>query len=425
MGIWRLVVKEVLHRKLNFGLGLLSVVIAVACLVGALTILRAHDIRTDQIIALKESETREEMRKLEDDYRKIMKKLGFNVLILPEDQNLGDLYAEDYASKYMPEEYVERLAGSDIMSIRHLLPILQQKLKWPERRRTIILIGTRGEVPLLYRDPKKPILVAVPPGTMVVGYELHRSMNLSVGDKVKLLGRTFTVGKCNPEKGNKDDITIWIDLKEAQELLNKKGKINGILALECFCPGDRLGQIRNDISRILPHTQVIELSTKAVARAEARERAAVAAREAIEAEKENRARLRSEREGFAAVLVPLVIVASAVWIGFLFFANVRDRSSEIGILRALGMQSDVILLIFLVKAMLIGLLGALVGYVVGFTVGALWGDISLEAQIPVTLFDPVLLLLVLFLSPLLSGLASWIPAMMAAQQDPAVVLRGE
>jgi ABC-type lipoprotein release transport system permease subunit len=34
-------------------------------------------------------------------------------------------------------------------------------------------------------------------------------------------------------------------------------------------------------------------------------------------------------------------------------------------------------------------------------------------------------MLVMLLSPLLSALAAWIPAMMAAQQDPAVVLREE
>ena len=55
MHIGQLVVKEVLHRKLHFALGLFSVTIAVACLVGALTLLRAHDMRTDQIIALKEA----------------------------------------------------------------------------------------------------------------------------------------------------------------------------------------------------------------------------------------------------------------------------------------------------------------------------------------------------------------------------------
>ena len=66
---------------------------------------------------------------------------------LPE-WDLSDLYAEGYASKLMPESYTQRLAESKLITVRHLLPMLEQKLQWPEQKRTIILIGTRGEVPL-------------------------------------------------------------------------------------------------------------------------------------------------------------------------------------------------------------------------------------------------------------------------------------
>ena len=129
MSLWRLVAKEILHRKLNFALALLSTVVAVGSLVGALTLLRAHDRRTEDIVAHKEAETQKQMEAMEDDYRKITKRMGFNVLILPKDQNLGDLYADDFASKYMPESYVNRIAESKIVTVRHLLPSLQQKLK--------------------------------------------------------------------------------------------------------------------------------------------------------------------------------------------------------------------------------------------------------------------------------------------------------
>ena len=320
----------------------------------------------------------------------------------------------------MPETYVDELAQSGTMTIRHLLPSLQQKLLWPEQKRTIILIGVRGEVPLEHVAPKEPMLLAVPPGSMVVGYELHRSLNLAEEDQVELLGRTFKIGRCNEERGNKDDITIWIDLKEAQELLHKQGSINGILALKCHCEGSDLSQVRAEVANLLPETQVIEFSSKVVTRAEARDRAAATARNAIAAEKEQRARLRAEREAFAAVLVPLVLVVSTVWIGFLFLGNVRERRAEIGIWRALGLGSPKILSIFLSRALLMGLAGGLLGYVTGFATGALWGEGGL--QHPALLFDPALFLLTVALAPLLATLASWLPAMAAARQDPAAVL---
>lgn len=424
MRLHRLILREIAHRKLSFALGALSVTAAVASLVGALAILEKHDRRTEQIIAAKETETRARMATLEDDYRKITKGLGFNVLILPREQNLSDLFADDFASKYMPEPYVERLATSRVATIQHLLPSLQQKLKWPEAERTIILIGVRGEVPILHADPKKPILEAVPAGTIVLGWELHRSLKLKVGDKVKFLGREFAVGKLHSERGTKDDITAWINLKEAQELLKKPGQINGILALECVCAADSLDKVRAEIGRILPDTRVIEFQSQTLARAEARRRAAREAEEAITKEKDNRARLRQERESFAAILVPVVLAASVVWVAFLSFGNVRDRRAEIGLLRALGVRSPSIMAIFLGRALLIGLAGAVAGLGVGCLGGALWQEAPTQS-LAVPRLDPGLLLAVLAGAPFVAMLAGWLPAYLAAQQDPAEVLSGE
>jgi len=345
--------------------------------------------------------------------------LGFNVLILPADQDLNDLYANQHASAFMPESYVDTLANSGLMTIRHLLPNLQQKVQWPEQRRTIILTGVRGEVPLVHRKPLEPILLPVPPGTAVLGYELHTSLDLSEGDRIELLGRAFTVGACNPERGNKDDITIWIDLRTSQELLNMPGRISGIHALKCHCYGERLGKIRGDIERVLPDTRVIEFASEIITRAEARDRAADMAQAALAAEKANRDRLRGEREAFAAVLVPLVILASGLWIGTLCWLNVRERRSEIGILRAIGLGSGSILGLFLGKALIVGCAGAVAGYVVGFAGGVIWGEVHDLTQ----LYSIPVLLVGLGMAPLLSCLASWIPAMLAGQQDPAAILR--
>ncbi|MCK5137399.1 MAG: FtsX-like permease family protein [Bacteroidales bacterium] len=420
MNISTLVIKEMKRRKLNFFLGLLSVVFAVTTVTGALTMLQVHDHKTNEIITEKEAETHERMALLEDDYRKIMKKLGFNLLILPKDQNISDLFANDFASKLMPESYVDSLAASRSMLIRHLLPSLQQKIEWPEKRRTIILIGIRGEVPFLHKDPKEPMMIAVPKGTMVTGFELHDKLGLKQGDEVELLGRKFKVGKCNEPRGNKDDITIWINLQEAQELLNKQGKINAILALKCFCSGGNQAQVREEVQSVLPGTQVIERGSKVFLRAEARARAAKEAQDAIQAEKRHRNKLRNQLEKFASILVPLVLLSSVLWITFLFIGNVSERKSEIGILRAVGVKEKSIMRLFLLKALLIGIFGAVIGYLLGLVIGSVWGGLF-----SFSLFNLYLFLLVLLCAPLLSLLAAYIPAAMAARQDPAEVLREE
>ena len=77
MTVWHLIRKEIIHRKMSFGLGILSVLTAVGVLVAELTLLDVHDVQTQNILAQKEAEIKVEMNRMEDDYRIIMKEMGF------------------------------------------------------------------------------------------------------------------------------------------------------------------------------------------------------------------------------------------------------------------------------------------------------------------------------------------------------------
>ncbi|MCH2385734.1 MAG: FtsX-like permease family protein [Pedosphaera sp.] len=397
--IWR----EIAFRKFNFVLALLSVSAAVACLIGTLTLLR-----TDK------AEVAKAGAGLEDAIRKITKGLGFNVIILPEDQDLNEMHLEGSLNKQMPEEYAHRLAESKIVTINHLLPTIMKKLTWPETGLPIVLYGTRGEVPIQHRDPKKPLLDTVPKGTMIIGHHVSQKLGLKEGDETTLLGHKFFLGKVHGERGNIDDATVWINLTEAQELLGMQNLIHAIQALECHCAGDRISQIRVEIARILPGTQVLERGPPALARAEARDQARQSAEDASK-----------RREAFAAVLAPLIWVGAAVWIGFLMLGNVRERRAEIGILRAIGFRSSQILLLFLGKAFLFGILGTLLGFVVGALAGASLGEMTAGWESLQNPEVPIHFVLALGLAVALSVFASWIPALSAARQDPALVLQEE
>lgn len=407
MTIWNLLICEIMHRKLNFALAVLSVMVASGSFIGSLALLEIHQGYLTQ-----------EMAQLKDDTRKAMLKLGFNVVILPKDQNLSDWYTEDYASKYMPEDYIDKLANSRIVTVRHFLPSLQQKIEWPEYKRTIILVGARGEVPNLHKNPVKPMVQPVPPGTISLGYELHRSLEMKVGDTVELMGRKFTVNDCHKERGNKDDITAWIDLDEAQELLDKPEQINAILALECLCVGQEgLPIIRKEIANILPGTQVIERGSRVIARAEAR----------TKVEERAQATLKNEQR-LTAILMPVVIVACVVWVAVLGFTNVRARQVEIGILRAIGISSRQILVIFLARHVLLGLLGGALGFVAGVLSSVYFVSVREGVRVHVIETDlswAVLLIASVGGAATLAVAAGWIPALLATRQDPADVLRND
>lgn len=416
MSIWHFVVRELRHRKLNAFVAASAVGVATACLVGALMLLKADAQATDAALAEKQKAVEEAGAELQDAMRKITKGLGFNVVILPEDQDLQEMHLNGTITKSMPEEYVDRLANSKIVTVNHLLPTVTKKLTWPEKDLPIVLYGTRGEVPLAHRDLKKPLLDAVPKGSMIVGFQIAQKLGLKVDEQVELLGRPFKILKMHGERGTVDDSTVWVNLREAQEMLGMENLIHAIQALECHCAGDRIGQIRAELMDILPGTQAIERGAPALARAEARDQAKVTAEGALANEVESRAEIRRQRENFAAVLVPLAILGSALLMGFMAFTNVRQRRQEIAILGALGLRSRQVLAVFLCKAVVTGLIGAALGLIVGVGIGVTAGGWSAGLDVP-TLF------LALGLALGVALLGSWLPALMASRQDAATVLQ--
>lgn len=424
MRIWDLVIKEIRHHKFAFVLCLAAVIIATGILAGELTVIKAHDMQTDFILAEKEKQVVEDMKQMEDYYQRIMEEYGFSLLILPEGQNLGDFYAEGYASNFMPEEYVERLAVSNLPGTSHLLPVVEQKIRWTEEyNRTILLTGIRGEVPsTMSRDTKPRSLVEVAPGNIALGYELWDSLSLKVGDEIELLGENFEVSKCCPKRGTKEDIAVWIDLSQAQRLLDKENQINQIWAVQMYSPNPDFSSLRMDIAGILPNTQVVILENEVTALAKAVDRAKATAEFSLASEREHRSKLRGEMETFASWLIPLVFILSMALIGMLTLSNVRERRPEIAILRTLGYRSRQVLQIFLAKALLLGVIGAFLGYVIGFVAAVAFSPTT-ASQAMTSLFNARILVMALAAAPVMSVLASWVPAMVAARQDPADILK--
>jgi len=418
-----LIGREIVCRKLGFALGVLAVGVAAGCAVGAATLLRGYDTRAERALAAKERALNAQMQRMQDAYRKIMKRMGFNILILPAAQDLSDFYAEHYAREDMPESYADRLAESRVFTIRHLLPMLQQKVEWPEHRRSVLLIGTRGEVPLPHRIVRKPIDQPVPAGCVVLGYELHRSLGFRAGDELVFRGRAFRVHACHGQRGTKDDISLWVDLAAAQEILGKPGRINAIMALQCRCAFADVSKVREEVARVLPETKVIELAGKALARAEARGRAAAEAQAALAREKRARRAQQMRRNELAVLVLSVVALACAGFVGFLSFLNTRNRRSEIGLLRALGVSRARILAVFLGKAALAGVIGGCLGLFAGFF--AAWADPDLSLTGVAAAYDVPLAVGVLFAAVLLSVVACWLPALPAVRRDPARVLMEE
>jgi putative ABC transport system permease protein len=422
MNAWHVIFRELRYRRLNFWLAVASVAIAAACVVAALSLVDRFRQRSQIRAEAEKISLQHRMDELNDDFRKINLGLGFNLRILPKDQNLADFYADDFAAKMMPDSYAQKLAQAKLASINHILPILKQRVAWPEQSRTIQLFGTRGEVVLGAGSRKSALQAPVLPGNVVVGHELHKNLNLAIGQQLTFQGRTWKVSGLQPQRGNEEDITLWINLAEAQDLLKKPGQISAILALECNCVADRLATIRGEIARVLPDTQVVEFASQAIARAENRSRGEAEAKEAVERQEESRTAELHQRERLFSLLLPVVIGACGVWAAVLAWMNVRQRRAEIGILRALGAPGWRVLAIFVGRALLIGLAGGAVGFCSGW-VGSWLGEQHLSRETALgPQFSPALCAAVLLAAAFFSAIAGFLPAVRAAQLDPVECL---
>ena len=432
MKLRTLILAEIRHRWISFLGGCLSVTVAIACLVAVVTLLRMQDTRAERVLAEREQETRREMERLEDDYRRIMRDLGHNVLVIHRDQPLAELQRLGHPQVMMPESHARRLAEGGTRTLNHLLPVLQQRVRWPEQNLDVLLCGTPGQLPVLGREGflttdglryRNPIIPTIPAGQAHIGHGLAAQLGLGTGDHLRFMGQDLVVTRVLPQEGGPGDIAIWTDLAQVQDWLDLDGQINGILGLECICQVDALGRITADVQRILPDVQVLEFASRVRARALARQRAEEANRTALATEQAHQERMAQERRILAAVLIPLALAAATAWVFLLVHGNVRDRRSEIGILRALGLGQGRIMAIVLGKAVVMGAIAAVAGCLLGLMTIMLWGGLPLDDPAFWQHIDVTLLLAALLLAPALCALAAWLPALRAATHDPADMLR--
>lgn len=381
MKVLALILKEMLHRKVNFLLSALGVIAAVAILVAFFTTGEASKVETTRL----------------------MRDIGYNLRIIPKDTDMETFWTAGYSEVTMPEGYVTRFVEKKALSYAHLLATLQRKVEW--RGRPVLLTGIAAEVELDGRK-KSPMSFEVKSGELHVGYEPCSRFGLKIGDEVELMGKQFRIAGALAETGSLDDLRVFARLSDVQELLGLPGRINEIKALECLCKDpniNNLAMLREELAKILPEAKVVRLEPIAEAR-----------------EKQ-----RFLVENTFAVLLPVLMVLCALWVAALAVLNIRERNTEIGILRALGYGSSTISGLFLGKALLVGTLGAVLGFLAGTALAMRYGPEIFKVTPGIVRADYRLLILALLAAPWFTALAAFIPTMAAVTRDPAATLRVE
>jgi lipoprotein-releasing system permease protein len=243
---------------------------------------------------------------------------------------------------------------------------------------------------------------------VLIGTELASILGVTVGDKISLSSATgsFNVLTLRGvfDLGNKgaNTRTVYVAMRSAQSLLNLPG-----VATVLDVTLQDVYQAENIAEKITAMTQMqadswIKTNEQFFTAIGAQTTANTAIRFFV---------ALSVGFGIASVLVVSVV----------------QRSSDIGILRAMGIKRSQILRIFLIQGGLLGLGGALVGACLGASALLLW-EVFMRNPDGTVMFvlelDAALLLQALALATLTGLLAAFAPALRAARLDPVVAMRG-
>ena len=352
--------------------------------------------------------------------------LGANVLLLPQGVSLQDYYSADGHGATLPEEYATQLALANLEGVENISPKLSVPAELKGRSVTLtgILPQSEFEAKAAWQSvqvfshkhagcKKKAVLDAdsrpesdnlakgrfvreILENEALVGADVAASAGVKSGDRIALLGQSFTVTGVIPATGTVDDGRVFAHLHAVQRIAKKGETVNVIEIMAC-CQ-DAAGGLIGQLVDLFPDLKVVTITQ------------VVDTQVAV-----NRLMTRISYLFFAILLV--VGVAS---IAGTMFANVAERRREIGTLMALGATPALISRLFLGKALIIGLAGGALGYLSGTALavglGPYWAGISVH---PV----PSLAAIALFLAAAVALGASYLPARHAALIDPCLCFR--
>ena len=354
-----------------------------------------------------------------------MDSLGANVLVLPKSTTLQDYYSADMHEETIPEEYVMRLTMSDIQGVDNLSPKLcvpvdlqgkqfaltgilpksefQAKAAWAGAGIFSRPIGC-GAIEM-GAEPKpedkktlvrKRVIKDLGSHEILVGPDVAAFLGLKEGDPLTLMGEPFSVVAVLPETGTVDDSRIFAHLHTVQRLSGKDAVVNCIEIVGC-CEEISAGLVDN-VNKLLPDAKVVTVKQ-------------------VVATQQNVNHMMGR---LSVIFLVIIVVVGGAGIANYMYANVFERRREIGTLMALGAESGLVLRIFLLKALLLGLVGGVSGFAAGTVLAVTLGPKL--AGVPV-LPMPILALWAIVISAGIALLTSYFPARRAARLDPCATLQ--
>lgn len=357
-------------------------------------------------------------RAMREEIGQAFDQIGANIVILP-----GAARRWSYSGVALPSASAEGqyLAGSSADVVRTIKnkdsiaivapkllavvdapggPALAVGVRWPAEshlRKWWKVRVTAGGLPVAYADPKGNLVAGNT--EVVLGSRMAAKLGADVGNGLVLGGRQFRVAGVLESLGTDEDRAIWMDLATLQGLSGLDGRIS-LLEVAALCNSCPIEEIVAQLSRALPGTKVSAI------------KAAVTARQAVV-------------DRFARFAQTLSVAMAVLGLGAVvltMLGSVRERTREIGVLRALGFRTGHVLAIFYLEAAALGSAGGLLGLGAGVALAVMAGP-SIAQTAFVAPWRPLELGAVASGAVLAMLGASTVAATQAARIDPVKALR--
>lgn len=268
-------------------------------------------------------------------------------------------------------------------------------------------------------------------GVVVLSENNSAYFNAGVGDHVTILGQEFLVIGIHGSSGVSDATTLYMNLTDAQTLTNKAGYIT---SLEVFAESsDDVNSVATAISNLHQELTVTTYQDRLNQLAQLQESYATALANAQAS--------IAQTQTTAIEEIVVVIVATSLIVLFVMLYTVRERTKEIGTLKAIGFSNRTIMSQFMLEGILLSIIAGVVGIAIGYFAApylasllqltsissslglhSFGGTTSLSTTVSIS---PTLILAAFGLAVALGAIGSLYPAWRAAKVSPVEAMRYE
>ncbi|OGJ91436.1 MAG: hypothetical protein A2268_00345 [Candidatus Raymondbacteria bacterium RifOxyA12_full_50_37] len=281
----------------------------------------------------------------------IVKRLGHNLIVLPDSANPLDVYWCTDRQAVFSEDIAVRLADHDKLASRYFVSVLQTRCIL--NGKAFILTGL-GIVQRSDETTEKGNMIrAMPQGCVRLGAMAAEQLKRTAGDTLQINGNSYIIESILKENGDEDDYRIFLHLGTLQTMLGQEGRINYILAFLC--------QHGNNVEKTIDHER--EMLKKLVPGMKLITKTGLIQGRAL-------ARLTTDRTLY--YLLGLIFIVTIMIIMISGTQEIAERRKETGILTAMGAGYGYILSLYFIKIGIVALLASASGFIIGSSLAVYW-----------------------------------------------------